>query len=167
MENVVDELVRWLDSHTEEKPSVIMDHVCSFLMHNVDTYNWVGIYIVQGDSLKLHSFAGEETEHVNIRIGDGLCSLAVLKNATVNEPDVKSNTEYLACFPGTESELVVPIMHGGKSVGEIDIDSDTKAAFGMKDEKLMAVIAEHLSEVVAGLSGHQESGSRKFSPESG
>lgn len=152
MEKVVEELLSWLDASSGESPTRILDHVCEFLKEGIDTYDWVGIYVVEGDSLKLHSYSGEETEHVKIKIGDGLCSLAVLRNETVNEPDVKSNSEYLACFPSTESELVVPVMHEGKAVGEIDIDSDTKAAFGMRDEKLMAVLADRISSAVARVS---------------
>jgi GAF domain-containing protein len=59
---------------------------------------------------------------------------------------VKARPEYLACFPSTRSEIVVPIMRGAKCVGEIDIDSDTPAAFTDADrvflEKAAALICE-------------------------
>ncbi len=149
MESAVEELISWINEHENSGPKLVLDHLCSYLRESIETYDWVGVYVVHAQNLKLYSFAGEETEHTEIKIGDGLCSLAVLKNSTVNEPDVKSNTEYLACFPSTESELVVPVMHQGKSIGEIDIDSDTKSAFGVNDEKLMARLAERISGIVA------------------
>lgn len=149
MDSVISVLLEWIESSRDKSRKEILDHVCDFLRSRVDAYNWVGIYVVDGDYLKLFSYSGEETEHKRIKIGDGLCSLAILKNRTVNEPDVKSNTDYLACFPSTESELVVPISHNGKAVGEIDIDSDTRSAFTMSDEKSMDILAVHISSLVA------------------
>lgn len=119
--------------------------LCKVLRDNVKTYNWVGIYVVKGDKLVLDCFAGEKTEHEQITIGDGLCSLAIVKDSTVNEPEVKKNSAYLACFPSTESEIVVPIRKNGKPVGEIDIDSDTRAAFSKEDEIFLSEIADILS----------------------
>lgn len=152
MESTVGRLLNWIDSNREKNSKEILDYVCNYLKSNVETYNWVGVYIVNGNMLTLLSYAGEETEHGQIRIGDGLCSLAILRNSTVNEPNVKSNSEYLACFPSTESELVVPVMHAGKSVGEIDIDSDRKSAFGPSDEQLMARVADRIADIVGSLS---------------
>ncbi len=129
----------------------VLQFVCDLLRREDSRYNWVGFYIVKGEELVLDAFSGEETEHVRIKIGDGLCSLAVLKNETVNEADVKSNTTYLACFPSTASEIVVPVRIGDKPIGEIDIDSDTKSAFGMKDEQFLSEIANLVSKQVESL----------------
>ena len=118
--------------------------VCSELKALEDRYNWVGIYVRDGDKLVLESYKGEKTQHEQISLGDGLCSLAVLKNEIVNEADVKSNAKYLACFPSTESELVVPIRKNGSAVGEIDIDSDTRNAFSLADEKFITDVADLL-----------------------
>ena len=113
--------------------------------------NWVGVYIVAGDKLVLHSYAGDRTEHEQISIGDGLCSQAIVQNAIVNEADVHSNPTYLACFINTKSELVVPVRHGGKPVGEIDIDSDTRSAFHGEDERFISEIAELVAGAVSSL----------------
>ena len=122
--------------------------LCRFLRDNVEKYNWVGIYLVREDKLVLDCFSGEKTEHQQITIGEGLCSLAIVKDSTVNEPEVKKNSTYLACFPSTESEIVVPIRKNGKPVGEIDIDSDTRAAFSKEDEEFLAKIAEIISSSI-------------------
>jgi GAF domain-containing protein len=67
--------------------------------------------------------------------------LAARTAATVNVPDVRQDPRYLACFPHTRSELVVPIITEGQVVGEIDIDSDTPAAFTKEDEDLVNGVA--------------------------
>jgi GAF domain-containing protein len=96
----------------------------------------------------LKNFSGDETEHKKIKIGDGLCSLAVLRNEIVNEKDVKSNKTYLACFPSTNSEIVVPVRMQGEPIGEIDVDSDTKNAFGVRDESFLSEIADKVADHV-------------------
>jgi len=55
--------------------------------------------------------------------------------------DVNADPRYLACFPSTRSEIVVPISHEGRVVGEIDIDSDRPAAFGEDDRALLERVA--------------------------
>ena len=59
--------------------------------------------------LNLAAYHGEATEHVSIKLGEGLCSLAINEDRVVNEADVKGNGKYLACFINTNSELVVPV----------------------------------------------------------
>lgn len=113
-------------------------------------YNWVGIYLLDGDTLVLGPFRGAETEHVRIPIGQGICGLAARTAQTVNVPDVNNDSRYLACFLNTRSELVVPIFDPhGKVVGEIDIDSDTKNAFTQVDESVVERVARLLTPFFA------------------
>lgn len=151
MDSPAEQFREWIHHHTDKKPREILDYFCHFMTSSFSTYDWVGIYILKGDKLILASFSGDDTEHKEIKIGDGLCSLAILRDKTVNEPNVKGNTEYLACFPTTESELVVPIRSNGKAVGEIDIDSDTPSAFSIDDEKEIEMLSTILSSTVSQL----------------
>ena len=123
----------------------LMQYVCDNLSSVNSKYNWTGIYVLRNGKLKLQAFCGKETEHVEINLGDGLCSMAITEDDVVNEPEVKSNTKYLACFPETESELVVPIRFNGKPIGELDIDSDTKAAFTQDDEQYLLELCNLIS----------------------
>lgn len=137
-----------LGSMLNEERKKLFDFVCRDLMKVNEAYNWVGIYIVKGKKLILDTFAGEKTEHEVISLGDGLCSQAIVTNAIVNEPDVKGNSEYLACFPSTKSELVIPIRYESKPIGELDIDSDTKSAFTKEDEAFLTSVADLISSRV-------------------
>jgi GAF domain-containing protein len=47
--------------------------------------------------------------------------------------DVKVYDNYLACSPGTRSELVLNIKDDGDIVGVIDVDSDELDAFSSAD----------------------------------
>ena len=147
-DHALDEISRYTKGPKGKDSAGVLQFVCDYRRKIDERYSWVGFYVVSGDNLILKNFSGDETEHKKIKIGDGLCSLAVLRNEIVNEKDVKSNNTYLACFPSTNSEIVVPVRMHGEPIGEIDVDSDTKNAFGMKDESFLSKIADKLSEHV-------------------
>jgi GAF domain-containing protein len=78
---------------------------------------------------------------VRIPVGQGVCGAAAARGETEIVDDVNADPRYLACFPSTRSEIVVPIVHNGRVVGEIDIDSDQPAAFGAEDRELLERVA--------------------------
>jgi len=109
-------------------------------------YSWVGIYLVEGDDLVLGPWKGPQaTEHVRIPVGQGICGAAAASGRTEVVDDVSADERYLACFPSTRSEIVVPIAYEGKIVGEIDIDSDQPAAFGEADRAFLERVAVLIS----------------------
>jgi len=59
--------------------------------------------------------------------------------------DVSLDPRYLACFTTTRSEIVVPIHHEGKVVGEIDVDGSDPAAFGPPDARFLEEVAALLA----------------------
>jgi GAF domain-containing protein len=122
--------------------------VVDALSDRFDHYSWVGIYLVEGDDLVLGPWNGPQaTEHVRIPVGQGVCGAAAASGQTEIVDDVNADPRYLACFPSTRSEIVVPIAHEGHVVGEIDIDSDQPAAFGEDDraflERVASLVAPH------------------------
>jgi len=116
--------------------------VVDLLHDRVEHYSWVGIYLVEGDELVLGPWRGPQaTEHVRIPVGQGVCGAAAASGETEVVDDVNADPRYLACFPSTRSEIVVPIARDGRVVGEIDIDSDQPAAFGDADRQLLERVA--------------------------
>ncbi len=105
-------------------------------------YSWVGIYWVRGTDLILGPWRGPEaTQHTRIPIGAGVCGAAAASGRTEIVPDVSRDPRYLACFPSTKSEIVVPIHAGGKVVGEIDIDGKELGAFSRADQVFLEAVA--------------------------
>jgi len=134
-----------------ELSSMSFQHACELvvktLRRSVPHYNWVGIYLVKGQELMLTAWDGPEaTQHTRIPIGQGICGLAARERRTVIVEDVKQDPRYLACFPYTRSEIVVPILRAEEVVGEIDIDSDTASAFTAQDKKFLEEVAQLLAE---------------------
>jgi L-methionine (R)-S-oxide reductase len=131
-------------------PESAMTQTVRLLKDAIPYYTWVGIYLLDGNELALGPFVGTPSPHTRIPVGSGICGAAAAEKATIVVDDVNADARYLACSIETKSEIVVPIMEDGEVLGEIDIDSDTPAAFGDADRRLLeqvaALLAESLSE---------------------
>jgi L-methionine (R)-S-oxide reductase len=124
----------------------VLREVVALLHDRFEHYSWVGVYLVEGDDLVLGPWRGPEaTEHVRIPVGQGICGAAAASGRTEIVDDVNADERYLACFPSTRSEIVVPISFEGRVVGEIDIDSDEPAAFGEGDREFLERVATLIS----------------------
>jgi L-methionine (R)-S-oxide reductase len=120
----------------------VLRQVVSVLSDRFEHYSWVGIYLVEGDELVLGPWQGPQaTEHDRIPVGQGICGAAAASGRTEIVDDVNADSRYLACFPSTRSEIVVPISYQGGVVGEIDIDSDAPAAFTQEDQTFLERVA--------------------------
>ena len=109
-------------------------------------YSWVGIYLLDHRELVLGPFLGKPSPHVRIPLGRGICGAAATTKSTIVVDDVHSDPRYLACSIETQSEIVVPILRGDRVLGEIDIDSDTPAAFTADDRRMLEAVAAMLAE---------------------
>ena len=123
-----------------------MQQAVRLLKDAIPHYTWVGIYVLEGDELVLGPYLGKPSPHTRIPLGRGICGAAATERATIIVDDVNSDPRYLACSIDTRSEIVVPIMRGERVLGEIDIDSDSRAAFGPEDQTLLEAVAAILSE---------------------
>jgi putative methionine-R-sulfoxide reductase with GAF domain len=129
----------------ESDATLAMEAVVHQLKADVPHYNWVGIYLLYGNELVLGPFEGKPSPHTRIPLGRGICGAAAAEKATIIVDDVNKDPRYLACSLETQSEIVVPIMHDGDVLGEIDIDSDRPAAFGEDDRGLLEQVAARLA----------------------
>jgi len=107
-------------------PAERLQTICRLLRDGLEGYDWVGFYLVDpaaDRSLVLGPYEGEPTEHTRIPFGRGICGQAAERGETVVVDDVSQESNYLACSTAVQSEIVVPVYHGGSLVGELDIDS--------------------------------------------
>ena len=126
------------------RDEVLRDAV-SILKQERKHYNWVGIYLLEGDTLVLHNYIGKPTDHTHIPVGKGVCGVAVAQGANQIVGDVTRLDNYLACSAETRAEIVVLIRQNGQILGQIDIDSDLENAFNHEDEALLTEVANRLA----------------------
>jgi GAF domain-containing protein len=143
-------------------PAERLQTICRLLRDGLEGYDWVGFYLVDpaaDRSLVLGPYEGEPTEHTRIPFGRGICGQAAERGETVVVDDVSQESNYLACSTAVQSEVVVPVYHGGSLVGELDIDSHRSARFGPEDRAFVEAVAGISAPLVAALAA-QESGCR-------
>lgn len=119
-----------------------------YISESDDRYDWVGIYLASGDTLRLPSsyYVGPPTQHTEIPFTEGVCGACARSRETIIVDDVNEDPRYLECSPDTRSEIVVPIMHDETLYGLLDLDSDTPAAFDETDREVLEAAADHIAE---------------------
>lgn len=147
-----DDVLSGVRSVIEQAPSdsEAMAQAVDVLKDQMPDYTWVGIYLLDGDELVLGPYRGKPSPHTRITLNQGICGAAARTGETIIVDDVDLDPRYLACSLETRSEIVVPIRRGDRVIGEIDIDSDRKAAFGPADRELLEAVANLLSQKSAG-----------------
>ena len=111
-------------------------------------YEWIGIYVLRGDTLELGPFVGAPTDHTRIPVGQGVCGTAVAQQANQVIEDVLELENYLACSSTVRSEIVVLIWDGDVILGQLDADCDEVGAFGPADETFLTEVSALLAPLV-------------------
>ena len=139
----IDQIIS-MDTLRDEK----LQQICNLLHDQVDVFDWVGFYIAsttEEEMLVLGPFTGEETDHIRIPFGTGICGQAADTKETFVVQDVSQADNYLACSIHVKSEIVVPVMKNGEFVAELDIDSHTKNAISNNLRELCESICDRVS----------------------
>jgi GAF domain-containing protein len=117
-------------------------NMAALIYHGLPDLNWAGFYFTQGSELVLGPFQGQPA-CIRIAWGIGVCGAAAARGETVLVPDVHEFPGHIACDPVSQSELVVPLIEGGRVTGVLDLDSPRLARFDDVDragcERLVAV----------------------------
>jgi L-methionine (R)-S-oxide reductase len=123
-------------------------NMAALLWQFLPDLNWAGFYFLRGRDLVLGPFQGK-VACVRIALGRGVCGTAAERRETVIVADVLSFPGHIACDPRSRSEIVVPLIQGGRLLGVLDLDSPLLARFERDD-------AEGLTEAVSVLLRHSD-----------
>jgi len=119
-------------------------NLAAFLYHELPDVNWVGFYFAVPSGLVLGPFSGKPA-CTRLPAGRGVCSAAVRQQATLIVDDVHAVADHIVCDSASESEIVIPLVHKGKVLGVLDIDSPRKSRFTKADgEGLERIVADFL-----------------------
>eukprot|EP00698_Gefionella_okellyi_P009380 TRINITY_DN237_c0_g2_i1.p1 TRINITY_DN237_c0_g2~~TRINITY_DN237_c0_g2_i1.p1 ORF type:complete len:170 (+),score=13.68 TRINITY_DN237_c0_g2_i1:28-537(+) len=123
-----------------------LGNVASVVFHQFNRFqpnkvNWVGFYMLHGDTLVLGPFQGKPAV-TRINIADGVCGACVRKADVLLVEDVCSFPGHIACDPHSRSELVVPVWNGDKMIAILDIDSPLLNGFTDADATCIKQVCE-------------------------
>ncbi len=109
-------------------------------------YFWIGIYLVVGREVRRQAFRGPVPPCHTFAFGKGNVGTTGEKGITKVIADVSTDPTYSMCFLETKSEIVVPIKIASRTLGVIDVESDTPNAFGSEDRVLLERVATLLAK---------------------
>lgn len=144
------DLIAAVDAITSDEPDAIanMANVAAIIWEHVPGLNWAGFYRLVDGELVLGPFQGKAA-CIRIAVGKGVCGAAAATLETQLVEDVHAFPGHIACDAASQSELVVPVVHEGKLLGVLDLDSPHPARFDVEDaigmEAICALIAPRLT----------------------
>src|SRR3954464_254008 len=114
--------------HGERDRTANAANIAALIFHSLPDLNWAGFYWLKGRELVLGPFQGKPA-CVRIAMGRGVCGTAARERHTILVPDVNAFPGHIACDSASASEVVVPVMHGARVLGVLDLDSPVRARF--------------------------------------
>ena len=140
----------------ERDPWANCANVAALLYERVPELNWAGFYLLRGGGLVVGPFQGR-IACVRIALGEGVCGTAAARREPVVVRDVHAFPGHIACDAASNSEVVVPILTGGRLIGVLDLDSPRVGRFGDADLRLLEPVAAKLAAAcdwrLAGIDG--------------
>jgi GAF domain-containing protein len=107
-------------------------NVAALLNETLPTLNWVGFYFLRDGELVLGPFQGK-VACVRIAVGRGVCGTAARDRTIQVVADGDQFPGHVACDSASRSEVVVPLVHEGRVIGVLDLDSPVRARFDAED----------------------------------
>ncbi|MBQ0772430.1 MAG: L-methionine (R)-S-oxide reductase [Parasphingorhabdus sp.] len=124
-----------------------MANIAALIWQYVPGLNWAGFYRVVDGELVLGPFQGK-TACIRIAIGAGVCGTAAATGEAQRVADVHAFPGHIACDADSRSELVIPVVHEGRIIAVLDLDSPLPDHFRPEDEtgmvRLINAIARNL-----------------------
>jgi L-methionine (R)-S-oxide reductase len=108
-------------------------------------HRWVGVYAVEDDHVVNLAWSGPgPPAHPRFQIGAGLTGAAIEERHTIISNDVANDSRYLTALETTGSEMIVPVLAGGRVLGTLDVESDRAGAFSDEDRAELERVAHEL-----------------------
>jgi len=104
----------------------------ALIFHSLPDLNWAGFYFAKDGELVLGPFQGQPA-CVRIKIGQGVCGAGAAKCETMIVPNVHEFPGHITCDSTSNSEIVIPLMKGGRLIGVLDLDSPSLSRFDEED----------------------------------
>ncbi len=82
---------------------------------------------------------------LRVAVSEGIVGAAAVLKAPVRVPDVSADPRYLMVNPETRSELAIPMIHQGKVIGVLDLESPQLDYFTEDHVQTLSILAANLA----------------------
>jgi L-methionine (R)-S-oxide reductase len=141
----------------ERDPWANAANAAALVYERMPDLNWAGFYFLRGGGLVVGPFQGR-VACVRIPLGQGVCGTAAERRATLIVPDVHRFPGHIACDAASNSEVVVPLVEGGRLIGVLDLDSPRFDRFTAAEARLLESLVEKVVAAsdwrLAGIDGY-------------
>lgn len=147
MENKISEglILQHIEGLVKDEPNWIanLSNAAALLNESLDQINWVGFYLWDeaNEELVLGPFQGR-VACIRIASGKGVCGTAFEQGQTIVVPDVNEFPGHIVCDAASQSEIVVPLIKDGKTIGVLDVDAPVKNRFGDAEKEMLEAFVE-------------------------
>jgi len=119
----------------EDNQVANLSNASALLKQFLDRINWVGFYLTdtEHNQLVLVPFQGLPA-CVRIPFGRGVCGTSAAEQTTQRIEDVHQFPGHIACDAASNSEIVIPLVKDGQTIGVLDIDSPEFNRFDEVDQ---------------------------------
>jgi sigma-B regulation protein RsbU (phosphoserine phosphatase) len=87
----------------------------------------------------------EVADRIRVKVGSGITGMAAQRGEAVLVNDVLQNPEYIASGAKVLSELAVPLIVKGRTIGVIDVEASESNFFSEKHRSLLMLIASRVA----------------------
>ncbi len=123
----------------------LMEKVCQVIVESFDI-DHVAILLKEDSKLVMRADVGRLTPVLPLGSalpsGGGLCGRALMTGKSVVENDVSEVIGYVAGLKETASEMCIPLISFGETLGVLALDSATPGAFRPEDEQTLQAVAD-------------------------
>ena len=145
--SLLDELRALLAGETDSTANAA--NMAALLFQRVPRLNWAGFYFLKDGVLVVGPFQGLPA-CTRIPLGRGVCGTAAQLRETIVVPDVHAFEGHIACDGVSQSEIVVPLVSGGRVIGVLDVDSPELDRFSSEERALFELAAQIFVETIGG-----------------
>ena len=120
------------------------------MLKNTFGYNFVSIYLLDGEVLRLGAEIGypEELIYTEIPLTSGIAGRAARKGQTEFISDVRHESGFLRASYDVESEICVPLLKEGKVLGVLNVESRAGNPLTQTDVELLSSLAAPIAIAV-------------------
>ncbi|WHO37588.1 GAF domain-containing protein [Sphingobium sp. AP49] len=144
------DLLSAADALTRDEPDAIanMANLSALIWQFLPDLNWAGFYRMVEDELVLGPFQGKAA-CIRIPLGRGVCGTAAQTRETQLVPDVHAFPGHIACDAASASEIVLPVVHDGRLIGVLDLDSPLPGRFDAEDARGLEALITRIAARIA------------------
>ena len=123
----------------------LLEEILSSLRKVID-YSAGGVFLIEPEKMEIGSiftvgYAEESAGKLQLKIGQGLIGQVAKTGEPVVVSDVSANEQYVKAHAQTKSEIVVPILLDGNTIGVLTLESDNLNAYDKNSVELLSAFA--------------------------